>query len=274
LSRAAVLVAGLAAPFALLAAPALACDAGDRSGAVKHRPRSERAPLIVGDSTMIIATPLLGRRGFVADARGCRQFSAGVSLLAARRRAGRLPRVVVLALGANGPIARGSVVRALRVLGRSRVLVLVTPRQSAGSVAAIRWAARRFPSRVMVVDWAGFSGGRRGWFAGDGLHVSHTGARAFANLVRRRVRPLVDPPLRLLRLPRRVAKAAEVCGRWVAVTRGAERIACTRARQLARTPRFRLVPGWRYYDVRGTGRRPWTGAWVRRDRRVVVGVAR
>ena len=269
--RRAVLLA--VALLAAAPASAAACDAGARSGAVKHRPKAERPPLIIGDSTMIFAAPKLGRRGFEADARGCRQFAAGVAMLARRRRAGTLPRVVVLALGANGPIARGSVRRALRIVGPARILALVTPRRSPGSAAAIHWAARRFPDRVLLIDWVAFSGGHGGWFSGDGLHVGHTGARAFADLVRRRVDPLVHPPVGRLRLPREPKRAAKPCGRHVFVTKGAERIVCTRARELARAPRFRAIAGWRFFDLRGVKRRPWRGAWMRRDGRVVVAVA-
>jgi hypothetical protein len=259
----------------LVAAPASAsaCDVRRISGAVKHRPKTERPPLIVGDSTMILAAPLLGRRGLSADARGCRQFTAGVAMLARRRARGRLPRLAILALGANGPIARGSVRRAVRIMGRRRILGLVTPRKSPGSAAAMRWAARRFPDRVLLIDWLSFSAGNGGWFAGDGLHVSHTGALAFASLVRRRVDPLVHPPLGRLHLPDEPRRAAKHCGGGVHVTHGAERILCDRARSLARAPRLRPFPGWTFFDLRGVKRRPWRGAWMRRDGRVVVALA-
>ena len=267
--RGLVLVAAL---LAVLPAPASACNAGARSGAVKHRPRAERPPLIIGDSTMIFAAPKLGRRGFEADARGCRQFAAGVAMLARRRAIGRLPRVAILALGANGAIPRRVMRRAVRVMGRPRVLGLVTPRNSTSSQATMRWAARRFPDRVLLIDWVAFSAGHGGWFSGDGLHVNHAGATAFAELVRRRVDPLVHPPVRRLALPRDPQRAGKVCGRRIFVTRGADRIACARARQLARAPRMRGVPGWRFFDLRGVRRRPWTGAWMRRDAKVVVAV--
>ena len=140
-----------AAAVLLVAAPAAsACDARRTSGPVKHKPRTERAPLILGDSTMILAAPLLGRRGLEADAQGCRQFAAGVAMLAQRKRAGRLPRVAILALGANGAIGRGSMARAVRVMGRDRILGLVTPRQAASSDATMRWEIGRASCRERV----------------------------------------------------------------------------------------------------------------------------
>ena len=266
-----ILLLATATAVLLGAAPAaFACDARQTSRAVKHKPRTERAPLILGDSTMIFAAPMLGRRGLEADAQGCRQFSAGVSILAQRKRAGRLPRVAILALGANGTIGRGAVARAARVMGRNRILGLVTPRQASSSAAAMRWAARRWPDRVLLIDWVRHSAAHGGWFGGDGLHVNHTGARAFANLVERAVDPLVHPPLRVLRLPRRPEDAAAICGRRVVVVRGADRTTCARARAVARKPRMRPIPGWRFYDLRGARRPAWEGAYVRRGGKVVV----
>ena len=264
--RAAVVVVAACASLAALAPQAWACNATARGRAVEAKSPHGPAPLIIGDSTMILAAPKLGRRGIEADARGCRQFDAGVAMLAARRRAGRLPRVAILALGANGPVASRSIARALRIMGRRRVLGLVTPRNSAATGAAMRAAARRHPNRVLLIDWAAFSAGRS-WFAGDGLHVTYTGAQAFADLVRRRVAPLVAPPLRALRLPRRPDRAAKRCG-GVYVIRGS--ILCSRARQLAGLPLLRPIAGWRAFAVDIVRGMPWQRAYLRRDGRVVV----
>jgi hypothetical protein len=254
-----------------------ACDAARHARARDDAARERRAPLVVGDSTMLLATPYLGRLGLEADARGCRRLEAGVALLAARRRAGTLPAVAVLALGANGSIGDRTIRRALRVLGPSRVLGLVIPtRPGSGSAAAMRRAARRHPDRVMVIDWQRHSRRGRGWFAGDGLHVSDRGARAFAAHVRRRLDPFVGPP-RSLRIPS-TAAGARACGPLrrggraleVLVVRGRSRVACARARRLARTPPLAAIRGWRPYDFRRSGRRPWSAVYVRADRRVVV----
>lgn len=254
------------------AAPAAACDVKQAARAPKDPARVVRAPLIVGDSTMLLATPYLVARGIEADARGCRQLGKGVDLLAARRRAGTLPDVAVLALGANGAIDSAQISRALRVIGSSRILGLVTPaRAGSGSVGAMRRAARRDPDRVVLIDWMRFSRGRGGVFAGDGLHVSDRGARLFARFVRRRLEPFFPP--RALRVPR-TATGARACGRVrlldVLVVRGSARVSCARARALTRTRALAGIRGWRYYDWRRSGRRPWTAVYVRADRRIIV----
>jgi hypothetical protein len=252
-----------------------ACDAGRRS--VASGPHVGRAPLILGDSTMIFAAPYLGGRGFEADAHGCRQFSAGVAMLAGRRRSGTLPRYSVLALGANGPVSESAVEGALHAVGPRRVLGIVTPRNRADSSASMRAAARRHPTRVLLLDWTAFSQGHGGWFGGDGLHVNDTGARAFAAFIARHSSPEM-PPVRLLHVPRS-SQGTIACGTIrrlgrrlrVQIVRGAKRIRCARARHIARTPPLRHITGWRPYDWRGVRRGPWAEVYARLDRQVLVG---
>jgi hypothetical protein len=270
----ALTLAGLLAP----AAAADACDAGARRGAAGNPDRVGRAPVVIGDSTSIIAVPELGRRGLEADARGCRQFAQGVQMLAARRRAGTLPHVAVLALGANGPVSSASIAAALRVTGPRRILALVTPKSSGSSRAAMRRAASRHGDRVLLIDWASFSAGHGGWFAGDGLHVGHEGANAFASLIRRKVEPFAFPPVRRLNIGPPGARGAS-CGvvrrggrrLAVHVARGESRLSCARARALVRRPPLRRIPGWRVYDWRASRPRTWSWVYARPTREVLVG---
>jgi len=88
-----------------------ACSAGKKAGArMGDSSRKARAPLVIGDSSMIIATPYLGL-GIEANSRGCRQVSAGIKMLAARRAASILPAAAVLALGARDPLSAARCVR-------------------------------------------------------------------------------------------------------------------------------------------------------------------
>src|SRR3954447_4436360 len=106
--------------LALLLAGASAADASACGYTVRaraHGHHARRAPLIIGDSTMIFAAPWLGRHGLEADAKECRQFSEGVAMLAARRRAGTLGHLSILALGANGPVSSGMLAGALHTIG-------------------------------------------------------------------------------------------------------------------------------------------------------------
>jgi hypothetical protein len=274
---------GAGALGALLAALALApsahaCDAGTRVQASHGGATGGRAPLVIGDSTMIFAAPVLGGLGLEADAHGCRGFSDGVSMLAARKADGTLPQVAVLALGANGGASGGAIGNALGVMGRDRVLGLVTPRNNAGAAAAMHTAAAQHPTRVRLIDWVSFSAGHDGWFAGDSLHVTHEGASAYAHLIKDAIAPLAFPPVADLKMPARAAGTTR-CGAVrrggqrfrVYVTLRKERISCARARTLARTSGLRLR-GWRVYDWEGTGNGPWAWVLARADHEVVVGL--
>jgi hypothetical protein len=143
---------------------------------------------------MLGAVPELRRGGFEVNARGCRQMSEGLELLAGRR--GSLPDVVVVALGYNWTITIEEIRRALIILGPRRVLGMVTPRgEYASARAAIRAAGRRWPARVKVLRWAARSARKR--WTWDGLHLTPAGARGFARLLSRALGwelPGVEPP--------------------------------------------------------------------------------
>lgn len=177
---------------ALHPGPAEAAAHAAGCGGVEHFwPSTERAegppPLAVGDSIMLGATEPLQRRGFEVDVRGCRQFSEGLSLLRSRARTHSLPDIVVVGLGTNGTVTTSQIRAGLRILGRQRVLGLVTPKETGGVAssdqAVLRAAGRRWPRRVKVLDWVSYSAGHSDWFWSDGLHLRPRGARALARLM-------------------------------------------------------------------------------------------
>ena len=183
----------------LLALVLLGAAAGEAAaacgGVVYAKPRridpGNRPPLAIGDSTMLLAVRPLARAGFEANARGCRPVYEGVELLARRRRERRLPRVVVMHLGLNAGIRTAEIRRARAILGPRRFLVLVTPR-GGRDTRVIRAAARRWPRRVRMLDWARAYRGHREWFSEPrGLHLSQTGVRAFVRMARTTVVPLL-----------------------------------------------------------------------------------
>ena len=181
------------------AAPASACNASKHLRAAKKRGPGA-APLAIGDSTMLGAVTQISRAGLEVDARGCRQMSSTLDLLRQRKRAGRLPRIVAIMMGTNGTVTVGQIGAAVKILGRERLLVMVTPRETGNARSAdqtaVRRSARRFPGRVRVLDWYGYSQGKGGWFAGDGIHLGVSGARGLARLLSRvfTFRAPVKPP--------------------------------------------------------------------------------
>jgi hypothetical protein len=144
-------------------------------------------PLAVGDSVMLGAAPQLQAAGFEVDVRGCRQMGEGIGVLAARRRAGSLPNVAVVALGTNWTVTTSQIRAALRVLGPNRVLGLVTPPEVGGVASAdqavMRAAGRRWRLRVKLLDWVAHSAGHA--WTWDGMHLRPEGAVAYARLLSR-----------------------------------------------------------------------------------------
>lgn len=179
------LVAGVAG--ALLLSPVASADCGGvETSRPKHKRVAPRSPLAIGDSSMLLALPRLAHVGYRANARGCRQFAEGLQVLRDARRSGRLPRLAVIALGADASISSGQVRAAMKIMGPKRKLGLVTPRELGGGESndarVVRNAGRRYPKRVKVLDWVRYSAGHGSWFQPDGLHLTFSGARAFARL--------------------------------------------------------------------------------------------
>lgn len=141
-------------------------------------------PLAIGDSVLADAVPTLVRYGFEADGMVCRQMSQGISIL--RERGAALPHLVVLALGANGPVARSEIDEALTLLGPTRVLALVTPHGGVSPSApeVMRTAAAENPRQIVLLDWDRLANEHSGWLAPDGVHLGGAaGIEGFAALI-------------------------------------------------------------------------------------------
>ena len=186
-----------AAPFVIAAAVVVAMTpaaeaacGGVKAAGSKRNLAKGPEPLAIGDSVMLLAVKPLARAGFNANARGCRQWSEGHRILRRKKRKGRLPRLVVMALGTNWYITRDEIGRTRRLLGRKRVLAIVTPRDPGGSGDAkrIRAAGRAHPRNIKVIDWVRFSRGHGSWFGGDGIHLTYTGVTNYVRCLRRSLR--------------------------------------------------------------------------------------
>jgi hypothetical protein len=193
-AKAAATAALAALLAALLLAPTTgaaydpACGSVETAKAQRNPNPGGRPPLAIGDSTMLLALPNLSREGYAVNAHGCRQITEGLELLRGLKHEGKLPHLVVIALGADATISRGQLGRAFGLLGGKRVLGLVTPRELGGGTSsdadAVRSAAKRHPRRAVLLDWVAYSAGRSSWFQPDGLHLTFDGAAAFARLLR------------------------------------------------------------------------------------------
>jgi hypothetical protein len=187
----------LAALVTMVAPPVAKAGCGGVEIASPKRKVAPRPPLAVGDSSMLLALPALSRVGYKANARGCRQFAEGLRLLRDTKRRHQLPHLVVLALGADAAVSASQINQAKKILGPKRKLGLVTPRETGGGESkdaeVIRNAGQRDPTRVKVLDWVHYSAGHSSWFQPDGLHLTFSGAKALARLLKKLI-PLAAPP--------------------------------------------------------------------------------
>jgi hypothetical protein len=179
---------GLVAASLIGASPAhAACDWPVAKAKATHHLRSTPAPLAIGDSTMLFSVDKLARLGFDVNARACRSWAEGLDLVEQRKRAGRLPSFVVMALGANSTLRPIDVQRALKLIGPTRTLGLPTHRTWFGKPGAdtgvIRRMARRYPERIQLMDWVHYAKPHPAWFVNDGLHTNDIGSRKFATFL-------------------------------------------------------------------------------------------
>jgi hypothetical protein len=168
---------------------------GVETATPKHKV-APRPPLAIGDSSMLLALPALARVGYKVNARGCRAYPEGLRLIRDEARHHRLPHLVVIALGSDQAVTAADISHALKVLGPHRKLGLVTPRETGGGesndATVIRNAGARNPQRIKVLDWVHYSAGHSSWFQPDGLHLTFSGAKAFARLLKKLI-PLARP---------------------------------------------------------------------------------
>jgi hypothetical protein len=179
------------------AVPAGAACGGVKVAEPKKNVSRGPAPLAIGDSSMLFALPELAKRGFKANARGCRAMPEGVEVIKKANQRGPLPRLIVIALGADGTISMAEIRQVLKILGRKTKLGLVVPLETGGQTGhdaeVVRDAAQKFDKRIRLLDWPNFSSGHPGWFQPDGLHLTFPGAAAFARLCAKALKNLPPP---------------------------------------------------------------------------------
>lgn len=136
-----------------------------------------KAPLALGDSVLYDAVSSLSERGFEANGMICRRIDQGLKILATRKKAGTLPKLVVLELGANGVVTKADIAKALAILGPKRSLVMLTPTDDdpprGVDAKVIKAAAKTWPTRLRVLDWAAQATAHPKWMAADGVHLAN-----------------------------------------------------------------------------------------------------
>lgn len=195
--RGALAVALIAVTSLFFVAPAEAACGGPVTAKPQKDANYGRAPVTIGDSPMLLAVPNLAEKGFLVNARGCRQYAEGIDVLRNYEKRNRLGKVVVIALGSNGFVEVGQIHEALRIIGKDRILVLVTPRElggGSGSDADIVRKEAKEHNRIRLLDWVEHASGHGSWFQPDGLHLTFEGAEAMADFFADLVFDILKPP--------------------------------------------------------------------------------
>src|SRR3954447_8548106 len=155
-----------------------------------------RPPVVIGDSVLLGAMKETTAAGFDLNSRGCRQWGEGMRVIRGYKRAGRLPHLVVMELGTDWTVSVRQIRAAMALVGRSRVLGLMTPREVGGyggaDAARMRRVTRRFPDRTVLLDWVAYTRGRGSWFQPDGIHLTLAGAAGFGDFLKTAL-PYADP---------------------------------------------------------------------------------
>jgi hypothetical protein len=170
-----------------------------------------RPPVVIGDSTVMLPIPDLALAGYNVNARSCRGFREAVNVATRLRAKGHLPHLVLINDYGNGGVSPELIAEALDATGPKRVLGLVTEYDAdtghppAPDTSELFRAERRYPHRVLVLDWVKYSLPHHfadpapgSWFIGDLFHPSFAGADAYAQFLSRAL-PLAKrgafPPL-------------------------------------------------------------------------------
>jgi len=153
-------------------------------------PTVARLPVLaVGDSVMELAGSALQAQGISVDARQSRQFKEAIPIVQWDGAHGRLPSIVVVHLGTNGPVAASTCDALVAAVGHRRLLLMnlnLHGRRSweqANNVVIAQCAVRH---HLRLINWKAVSTGQP-WFAADQIHLNLAGTRAYATVVRRSV---------------------------------------------------------------------------------------
>ena len=176
--------------------PAFDCKKIHRGTAQIDPNTKGRAPVAIGDSTMILPIPNLDAVGYSVNARGCRGFRESINIAARLKAKHRLPHLVLINAYGNGGVNPGLISQALDVIGRKRVLGLVTAYNAdtgeppAPDTNILFRAAKEHRHRIFVLDWVKYSLSHHtveptpgAWFLPDLFHPNYTGAQAYADFL-------------------------------------------------------------------------------------------
>ncbi|MEP4651896.1 MAG: acyltransferase family protein, partial [Ilumatobacter sp.] len=155
-------------------------------------PAAEPVPvtrIAIGDSVMLGAAEQLRERGFAVDAIESRAWVSGIDIVETLQREDRLPSVLVLHLGTNGPIGQAGMDRMMAAVADVPQVLLVTNdlpdnQDLASSNNALMIDAASANPNVEVLYWDGLASQCvDDCLYQDGIHLKSAGQRYYAQLI-------------------------------------------------------------------------------------------
>ncbi|MBG9721473.1 acetyltransferase [Bacillus mycoides] len=161
----------------------------------EENPAQPKDPLTVtavGDSIMIDIAPYLKSAfpNIRIDAKIGRQMSQAISAVEQLKNEGNLGSHVIIGLGTNGAFTKEQLASLIEVIGNERKIILINTRVPRPWESLVNEKLKEAASsykNVVLVDWYSASAGNKAYFEPDGVHLTKTGAEAYAALVAKEV---------------------------------------------------------------------------------------
>jgi hypothetical protein len=156
----------------------------------------------IGDSVMLAAAPTLQQQfpGIAIDAAVSRSMYAAPGIVQAQLDAGSLRKVVVVALGTNGPIELSTLDQIRAIIGPDRELIVVNAQAPRGWIPGVNAELSSFAlvyRNVELANWHDAAQPILGELARDQIHFGPIGAGVFTGTIEAAVERLAElPPLR------------------------------------------------------------------------------
>lgn len=146
--------------------------------------------VLIGDSVSLGAKPALEKTfpKMIVNSKEGRQFAEAASLINQLKSQNQLPKVVIIALGTNGPFTQASGQDLINNIGKGHQIYWVN---AYGTHLAWQDQVNQTIQKlvlknnnVRLIDWAGYVKTRTNLLYDDGIHLKADGQAAYANLIK------------------------------------------------------------------------------------------
>jgi peptidoglycan/LPS O-acetylase OafA/YrhL len=166
----------------------VAGDPGEPTTTLPVDPEPGGPVSLVGDSVMVGAAPTVleefGDRAII-DAKVSRQAADITPVIERLKSEGQLGPTVVVQVGINGTVTDQNLRDIVGAAEGRRVLIINARVPRSWEQGNNQLVEELVPelTNAGVIDWYSYSDGHRDWFLDDGVHLTETGRKAYADLI-------------------------------------------------------------------------------------------